>query len=336
MAQSQRVLSRAIGPLNAPLIFIGEAPGRLGADGTGIPFHGDKAGLNFENLLEQVGLTRNAVVVTNAVLCNPRSSLGTNATPNRQEILNCNTHLKTQIEIIKPKIVVTLGATALRALQFIEPHGLELSSAVRKIFRWYNRWLIPLYHPGQRAMLHRSFANQLSDYQFVAEQLERLNSPTPRRSSTLRMEVLAIVEHILLSLPQVSYFGLHKLVYLSELASLKNTDKRLTNSYIIRQKDGPYCTDLHIAKLKRAFNGLVIRNTRNGIILKMQNLDLFSAPVYPLNRKCEPILGEILERYGRLSDRELKRIAYMSQPMRRILRAERLHGANFFNAPIFT
>src|ERR1700722_9261259 len=75
MSGSQRVLSRAAGQLDARVMFIGEAPGRLGADGSGIPFHGDKAGNNFEELLERVGLTRYAIFVTNAALCNPKDEL---------------------------------------------------------------------------------------------------------------------------------------------------------------------------------------------------------------------------------------------------------------------
>jgi uracil-DNA glycosylase family 4 len=55
MKNSARVLSRVAGPIDAKIMFIGEAPGRLGADNSGIPFHGDKAGHNFEELLAGAG-----------------------------------------------------------------------------------------------------------------------------------------------------------------------------------------------------------------------------------------------------------------------------------------
>src|SRR5437773_2381420 len=58
MNSSQRVIGHASGRIDAPIMFIGEAPGRLGADSSAIPFHGDKAGDNFESLIEQVGLSR--------------------------------------------------------------------------------------------------------------------------------------------------------------------------------------------------------------------------------------------------------------------------------------
>ena len=67
-----RVLSEKNGNIDSKVIFIGEAPGRLGADRTGIPFYGDQAGKNFEWLLQFAGVTRQQVFITNAVLCNPR------------------------------------------------------------------------------------------------------------------------------------------------------------------------------------------------------------------------------------------------------------------------
>ena len=73
MNGSARVLGPGCGPLDAPLMFVGEAPGRLGADGSHLPFHGDKSGHNFEKLIEQVGVSRYEVFVTNAVLCSDSS-----------------------------------------------------------------------------------------------------------------------------------------------------------------------------------------------------------------------------------------------------------------------
>ena len=81
MEGSKRVLNRAAGALNATIMFIGEAPGRLGADASEIPFHGDKAGHNFEELLEGASLSRADIFVTNAVLCNPKDENGNNAPP---------------------------------------------------------------------------------------------------------------------------------------------------------------------------------------------------------------------------------------------------------------
>src|SRR5205809_5938291 len=127
MCNSARVLNYSAGNLSAELFFIGEAPGRLGADETEVPFHGDTSGRNFEDLLTFAGISRNDVFVTNAVLCNPKDEDGNNSTPTLAEAANCHPFLRRQIELVNPKIVVTLGNTALRALAGIEQHGFSLS-----------------------------------------------------------------------------------------------------------------------------------------------------------------------------------------------------------------
>ncbi|MGH2637713.1 MAG: uracil-DNA glycosylase, partial [Rhabdochlamydiaceae bacterium] len=155
MCDSQKVISYANGSVASPVMFIGEAPGRLGADDTGIPFHGDRAGENFEDFLKFAGIERREIYITNAILCNPKDASGNNGTPSEQEVLNCSGYLKRQIDLLDPKIIVTLGATALGALRNVEGHRLSLSTNVRTAITWYDRTLIPLYHPGQRALLHR-------------------------------------------------------------------------------------------------------------------------------------------------------------------------------------
>jgi uracil-DNA glycosylase family 4 len=65
------VLAGSNGPLKARVMFIGEAPGRLGAARTGVPFTSDQSGLRFQRLLAAAGLRREEVFLTNALLCNP-------------------------------------------------------------------------------------------------------------------------------------------------------------------------------------------------------------------------------------------------------------------------
>lgn len=148
MRDSARMLGYSAGNLRADLMFVGEAPGRLGADQTHIPFHGDTSGQNFEDLIQFVGISREDIYVTNSVLCNPKDDRGNNATPVPAEIANCSGFLRRQIQLVDPKIVVTLGATALRALAAVEPHELSLKENVRTANSWFGRTLIPLYHPG--------------------------------------------------------------------------------------------------------------------------------------------------------------------------------------------
>jgi DNA polymerase len=145
-------------------MFIGEAPGRLGAERTGIPFFGDRSGKTFEFLLRFAGLSRESVFITNAVLCNPRDNEGLNDKPSRYEVSNCSSWLRRTILVVDPVVVVTLGSIALEALKLIERHELILRENVGRVTSWFNRHLIPLYHPGPRALIHRDIETQKRDY----------------------------------------------------------------------------------------------------------------------------------------------------------------------------
>jgi len=343
MNESARVLGLGCGPLSASLVFIGEAPGRLGADGSHLPFHGDKSGHNFEALIEQVGISRYQVFVTNSVLCNPKDETGNNATPSALEISNCAPFLREQLEILNPKIVVSLGAVALKACSLISPHNLTLKTAVRTSNDWFGRKLIPVYHPGQRAMVHRSFANQLADYQFIAES-ERRNGRNRRRQTesatkpTANSEKLAqVTRRILEQQPDgLSYFALHKLFFLAEVAHMEAVGERLTNSYVIRQKDGPYCVDLHLAKLPAMVPGLLIDRDGDRVRLRLdpQRSLTISEETLALTDAETSSIDKAVHRYGAMSDAELKRVAYLSTPMRSLLRKEKSLRINLFNAAV--
>ncbi|MES2265243.1 MAG: uracil-DNA glycosylase family protein [Bacteroidota bacterium] len=339
MCNVTKVLNRSAGSLSADLMFIGEAPGRLGADDSGIPFHGDKAGHNFEELLKFVGIDRSIIFVTNAVLCNPRDDEGNNSTPIRSEILNCSKYLQEQIDIINPKIVVTLGRVALESLNYISKHSLTLKDSVRTATKWYNRILIPFYHPGQRAMLHRSMANQRSDYQFLADTLKNLyKKPKAILVKPLTIEVSAIINYLFQKKDAYTYFALHKLFYLIEYKSALKYGYRLTNSYIIRQKDGPYCTELHIFKIKKSFPYLESKIlSGNNMLLYRNPHDLFSGYEYDeleLSLETKNLIDEVLIEHGNKANAALKRTVYFSRPMRNILVAERNNNVNLYNTPI--
>ena len=336
MRRSARILGLSSGSLGAKVVFVGEAPGRLGADSTGIPFHGDKAGDNFERLLDFVGISREDIFVSNAVLCNPRDEGGNNATPTAEEIGNCSNFLREQIELIDPNIVVTLGANALKAPSLIESHNLALREHVRTSHVWFGRKLIPLYHPGQRAMIHRSLANQRSDYQFVADQLRRVGVKSRVVRGQTAESVAEAVRAILCTKGEVSYFALHKLLYLLEWSYMSERGKRLTGAYFIRQKDGPYCTDLHLTKLKTAIPVIQIRKASRSLYLRLPETDLFTDHNATDNTDSdtEEFIRNQMKKYGGKSDSELKTRAYLTPPMKAILRQEKNEAANLYNAPI--
>jgi uracil-DNA glycosylase family 4 len=333
MANSERILGAGSGRTQSPIMFIGEAPGRLGADESAIPFHGDKAGDNFERLINQVGLTRYDIFITNAVLCNPRDDDGNNATPVSNEIHNCSHFLVRQIELVRPRLVVTLGAKALQALSLIEPHQIQLSAAMRKVWVWRGMKLVPLYHPGQRAMIHRSFSNQLGDYQFVAETWRRMNESRRGTKTATKQPVADIARSILSAAHRLSYFALHKIFYLVEYEHVRRTGARLSSAYIVRQKDGPYVTDLHLLRLKSALPNLVI-SRQDG----MQYLELIDRQAglfeEPTNAAQGPdFIAALTTSLSRLSNADLKRKVYLTLPMRQILKREAA-GEPMYNAPL--
>lgn len=169
MCERTAVFSELNGPLSARIMFIGEAPGRKGADRTRVPFSGDQSGANFDRYLASIGLSRDRIFITSAALCNPRTPSGANRKPSRKELANCSTFLTRALAIVSPDIVVTLGSVALEAIKAIAPHNLTLKDA-GKIHPWQNRLLVPIYHPSPQVLAsHRREAQQLRDYQVVAE-----------------------------------------------------------------------------------------------------------------------------------------------------------------------
>src|SRR5213594_5202046 len=82
------VLSELNGDVDARVLFIGEAPGRKGADRTRIPFSGDQSGKNFDRFLASIGLSRSQIFITSSALCNPRTESGANRRPTQTEVGN--------------------------------------------------------------------------------------------------------------------------------------------------------------------------------------------------------------------------------------------------------
>lgn len=149
-------------------MFVAEAPGRLGAEVTGVPLFGDRTGDRFEELLKTMDWSRSQIFITNAILCNPRNSDGNNDVPSTVEVKNCSTLLERTISIVNPTLVIALGRVALNALRPIHPHFLELKQHAGKVSKWGERYLAVLYHPGPRTQVHRKWEQQLRDGRAVA------------------------------------------------------------------------------------------------------------------------------------------------------------------------
>lgn len=177
MCGRSAVLSELNGSPEARIMFIGEAPGRKGADRTRVPFSGDQSGANLDRFLNSINLTRKEIFITSAALCNPRSESGANRKPTQKELANCSSFLRRTIELVDPRVIVTLGSVALEALKRIQYHELSLKTAASQIHSWNNRVLVPIYHPSPQVLAsHRREAQQLADYQIVKHGLERIEN----------------------------------------------------------------------------------------------------------------------------------------------------------------
>ena len=175
------MLSERNGSVNARVMFIGEAPGRKGADRTRVPFSGDQSGKNFDHFLASAGLARSEIFITSAALCNPRSATGANRRPTSTELRNCSNFLQRTIELIDPGLIVTLGGVALEALKSIATHQFTLRDDAAKLREWNGRTLIPLYHPSPQVLItSRDERAQLSDYRLVRRAITAALPPDVR------------------------------------------------------------------------------------------------------------------------------------------------------------
>lgn len=128
-----------VGNPNADLMFIGEAPGR-DEDLQGEPFVG-RAGQLLTDIIKAMKLTRDDVYIANVIKCRPPE----NRNPEPDELDECRPFLRRQVDLIKPKVIVTLGRFGLQSLT---EKGYSIS-AVRGQWLEYNGIkLMPTYHPA--------------------------------------------------------------------------------------------------------------------------------------------------------------------------------------------
>jgi uracil-DNA glycosylase len=145
LAAARRNVVFGVGDINAQLMFIGEAPG-ADEDAQGEPFVG-KAGQLLTKIIQAMGLTRNLVYIANILKCRPDTpgqSAG-NRKPAPEEMQTCIPYLQEQIDLIQPKVIVALGATAVEGLL-----GKTIGiTKLRGNWRTYRGIpLMPTYHPA--------------------------------------------------------------------------------------------------------------------------------------------------------------------------------------------
>jgi uracil-DNA glycosylase family 4 len=172
LASSRTQTVFGVGNVNAELMFIGEAPG-ADEDRRGEPFVG-RAGQLLTKIIAAMGFGREEVYIANVLKCRPDMPPGApgNRPPTPNEMATCLPYLIEQIEIIGPRVLVALGATAVEGLLEIrEPMG-------RLRGRWHSYQETPLmitYHPSYllRNQSNTEKRKVWEDMLLVLERLER-------------------------------------------------------------------------------------------------------------------------------------------------------------------
>ena len=145
LASSRKNVVFGVGTIDAQLMFVGEAPG-ADEDEQGEPFVG-KAGQLLTRIIETAGLSRAGVYIANILKCRPDTpgqSAG-NRKPTPEEMATCIPYLHEQIDLIRPKVLVALGATAVEGL-------LGKTAGITKLRGQWQTYrgipLMPTYHPA--------------------------------------------------------------------------------------------------------------------------------------------------------------------------------------------
>ena len=149
------------GSVNARVMFVGEAPGAK-EDELGRPFVGRSGNLLTE-MLEDIGLTRNAVFITSVLKSRPPN----NRAPKREEVVRCMPYLIRQFEIINPEYIVLLGGVAVSAV--IGPW--KLSESHGKFYEADDRTFFITYHPAAALRFPKIMQMMLEDFRILQREL---------------------------------------------------------------------------------------------------------------------------------------------------------------------
>ncbi len=162
-----------VGNIDSPLMFVGEAPG-ADEDEMGEPFVG-KAGQLLTKIIETMGLSRADVYIANILKCRPDTpgqSAG-NRKPTPAEMATCIPFLQEQIDLIQPRVLVALGATAVEGL-LGKSIGITKLRGTWKSYR--NIPLMPTYHPAY-LLRNQALSEKRHVWEDMLQVMEKLALP---------------------------------------------------------------------------------------------------------------------------------------------------------------
>ncbi len=155
-----------VGPIHTDIMFVGEGPG-ADEDREGIPFVG-KAGKLMNQAFAGLGIKREEVYIANVVKCRPPN----NRTPLKEEAMACLDYLRNQVIIIKPKIIVLLGNTALKNIVG-EEYGITASRG-----KWIEKkgiYYMPTFHPAALLRDESKKVDFWNDLKMVVEKMHQFH-----------------------------------------------------------------------------------------------------------------------------------------------------------------
>ena len=173
LARSRKQVVFGVGDIHSPLMFVGEAPG-ADEDLQGEPFVG-KAGQLLTRIIKAMGFTRETVYIANILKCRPDTlgQVAGNRKPTPEEMQTCLPYLLAQVEIIQPKVMVALGATAVEGL-------LGKTLGITKLRGHFQQFrgipLMPTYHPAF-LLRNQSLHVKREVWEDMLQVLDRLGAP---------------------------------------------------------------------------------------------------------------------------------------------------------------
>ena len=135
------------GPAQARIMLVGEQPGDQ-EDLAGLPFVGP-AGALLEQAMQEAGMTRDSVYLTNAVKhfkWEPRGKRRLHKTPAQREILACHAWLEEEIQRVQPQVIVALGSTALKSI--LQDGAASMTPLIGTLIEHAGRSVVTVYHPA--------------------------------------------------------------------------------------------------------------------------------------------------------------------------------------------
>lgn len=173
LCQGRKTIVYGQGNQNADLLFVGEGPG-ADEDVSGLAFVG-KAGKLLTQIIQSLGISRDSVFICNVVKCRPPG----NRNPEPDEVEACRPFLAKQIELIKPKLIVTLGNVPTKALV---SNAMGITRMRGKRCSYNGIPLIPTYHPSFLLRKTTALAGVWEDMRLIRQILFQHAASSPSKN----------------------------------------------------------------------------------------------------------------------------------------------------------